>query len=110
MVELVVYKYLLSKLDIPVYMEIPSNAPTTFVRIEKTGSSQENYIKSATFAIQSYADTLYNACALNEEVKQAMDSMIELGDVFSAKLNSDYNYTDEETKHYRYQAVYDITY
>lgn len=110
MIELIVYNYLLSELDVPVYMEIPSNAPAIFVRIEKTGSSKSNYINSATFAVQSYADTMYNACALNEEVRQAMDGMIELGEVFSSKLNSDYNYTDETTKHYRYQAVYDIKY
>ena len=34
--------------------------------------------------------------------------MINLDEIASVKLNSDYNFTDEETKQYRYQAVFDI--
>lgn len=110
MIEKVVLDYLSSKLDCDVYMEIPQNPPKTFVRVEKTGSSKSNYICSATFAIQSYADTLLNACELNEKVKDAMDIMDDTEDIFSARLNSDYNYTDTSTKKYRYQCVYDLKY
>ena len=39
-----------------------------------------------------------------------MRDTVILDDVISCKLNSDYNYTDEETKRYRYQAVFDIRY
>ena len=30
--------------------------------------------------------------------------------VFRCELNGDYNFTDTETKRYRYQAVFDLTY
>ena len=39
-----------------------------------------------------------------------MRDAVTLDDVISCKLNSDYNYTDKETKRYRYQAVFDIRY
>ena len=84
--------------------------PDEFIRIEKTGSSVENHIERATFAIQSYARSLYRAAEINEMVKEAMDSIGDLADVFTSRRNTDYNFTDEETKHYRYQAVYQIIY
>ena len=34
--------------------------------------------------------------------------MITLNSISKIKLNSDYNFTDTETKEYRYQAVFDI--
>ena len=51
---------------------------------------------------------MYEAAALNELVKTAADSLVTLDEIASAKLNSDYNFTDTTTKRYRYQAVYDI--
>ena len=62
----------------------------------------------STFAFQSYSTSLYNASLLNELTKQAVDSLIELDDIASVRLNTDYNFTDSTTKQYRYQAVYDI--
>ena len=66
--------------------------------------------RSATIALQSLADSLYNAAVLNEQVKEAAADMIELDKICRVSLNSDYNFTDIQTKQYRYQAVYDITY
>ena len=51
---------------------------------------------------------MFGASSLNEEVKKAVDSLIELNEIASVKLNTDYNFTDTTTKKYRYQAVYDI--
>jgi hypothetical protein len=49
MIEKTVLNYLSEKLvDIPVYMEHQKNDPQTFVILEKTGSSRENYIKRST--------------------------------------------------------------
>ena len=110
MIEKIVLDYLNDALNVPVYMEMPEDKPDRFVLIEKTGSSRENYIDFATITIQSYAESLYYASALNEDVKQAMDDIIALDTVSRAELNSDYNFTDTETKRYRYQAVYDLVY
>ena len=84
MIELTVLHYLESQLDVPVYMAMPEEMPGSFVLSEKTGSG--------------------------EAVKAAMDTMADTENVFRARLNSDYNYTDTSVKRYRYQAVYDLTY
>lgn len=110
MIEKMILDYLASQLTVPVYMELAAHPPETFVLVEKTGSSRSNRIESATVAIQSWAGSMYDAAALNEMVKAAMDEMPDTENVGSVRLNSDYNFTDTATKRYRYQAVYDITY
>lgn len=110
MIEEIVLNWLKQELDVPVYMEEPANKPDTFVLIEKTGSGRDNCINHATLAIQSYALSMYNAAVLNESVKTAMDNIIQNDDVGASALNSDYNFTDETTKRYRYQCIYDLTY
>lgn len=110
MIETVVLDYLNRALASPCYMEMPEDPSGSFVIIEKTGSSVTNRITKANFAIQSYADSLYDAAALNEQVKEAMESMVELDTISKVELNSDYNYTDMALKAYRYQAVFVLTY
>ena len=111
MIETVLLNYLIEKLDVPVYMEAPEHKPGTYVLIEKTGSRRRNRIDTATVAIQSIAPTLYGAAFLNESVKGALALLPdEERDVFRAEPDSDYNFTDTETKERRYQAVYHITY
>lgn len=113
MIEKIVLDYLTTALEgIGVYMQEPESNPVpgsaTFVVIEKTGSSYENHLYSATIAVQSFAPTLYGAAALNELVKEAMFDIVTLDEVTRVDLNSDYNFTDETTKQPRYQAVFEL--
>ena len=110
MIELIIKQYLDSHLDVPSFLEKRSDMPATYVLFEKTSGTQSNYLKSATFAFQSYAKSLYDAAMLNEQVKEVVEQMIELPEISGIELNSDYNFTDEEKKEYRYQAVFDINY
>ena len=111
MIETIILHVLASRLTVSVYMEAPENKPESYVVLEKTGSQRINRIESATFAVQSIAPSLYEAASLNEEVKAVMDQLPELAEeIFRAELDSDYNFTDIETKERRYQAVYIITY
>ncbi len=109
MIEKTILDYLSENLSVPVSLEVPADPPDSFVVLEKTGSGRENHISTAMIAAQSYAPTLYQAAQLNEEVKAAMDCLIELDEICRSELNSDYNFADTESKRYRYQAVYDIT-
>ena len=43
-------------------------------------------------------------------LKSYMENLPDERDVSACDCNSDYNYTDPETRDYRYQAVFDITY
>ena len=110
MIEKVVLDFLSENLRVPVTMEKPEIELDEYVLIEKTGSSESDFVKSATIAIQSYSTTLYKAAVLNEEVKGAMYNLLSVPMISKAKLNTDYNFTDTTTKRYRYQAIYDITY
>jgi len=110
MIEITILNFLNSKMTVPAYMEKPAdNTPTRYVLMEKIGGSKENCLPSSTFAFQSYAESLYQAAALNESLKSAVESLVELNEIGKVKLNSDYNFTDTVTKQYRYQAVYDIS-
>lgn len=108
MIEKIILDYLRNELEIPSFMEEQPETEGKYILIEKTAGSKTNFIKKATVAIQSYADTLYEAAVLNEDVKAAMDEVVRLNEISKCSLNSDYNYTDTTRKKYRYQAVFDI--
>lgn len=92
------------------YMEFPADPPAEFVIIERTGSGMSNQIMTATFAFQSYGESLLKACELNEKVKDAVFSLMALSKIGSVRLVSDYNYPDTVRKEYRYQAIFQIKY
>lgn len=110
MIEEVVIAYLSQRLSAPVVGSLPEDFPMTFVSVEKTGSYVRDHIVTETLAIQSWADTQYNAAVLNKAVKAAMPGLLELDCIGRVKLNTDYNYTDTTTKRQRYQAVYEVVY
>lgn len=108
MIETLLIDYLSEHLEVFVGMEAPEQT-TDYVLIDKTGSSRNNHIITSSFAIQSYGTTLYDAMLLNQEVTEAMSGLIELNQITRVELETDYNFTDTETKQYRWQAVYEIT-
>lgn len=111
MIEEIVLDYLEEALDVPAFMEKPAkDTPAEYFVIEKTSGGRTNLIDTATIAVQSYAETLYDAAVLNDRMKKAMFEIESLPEVSACTLNSDYNFTDTATKSYRYQAVFDITY
>ena len=110
MIETIVLNYLADNLSVPVFMEEPEERCREYVLIEKVGSSENDRIQSATVAVQSYAESLYKSAVLNDTVKRAMRDIVVLDSVSRCRLNSDYDFTDTETKRYRYQAVFDLTY
>lgn len=108
-VESIILEYLRECLPVPVYAESPINKPPEYVIIEKVGGG-EDVATYPRLAIQSYSTSLAGAAKLNETVKAAINSMIILDEIADCSLNSDYNYTNTETKQYRYQAVYDLVF
>lgn len=111
MIEKRVYDFLNANMSVPCYMERPDvNIPDSFIVIERTGGGKTNQLNTATFAIQSYAPSMTGAVQLNGTLKTVMEQMVREMDIFSVKLNSDYNYTNNTFKGYRYQAVFNIIY
>ena len=109
MIEKTILDYLGEHLTVPVYMEEPINKPASYVLIERTGSSESNLVETTTLALQSYGASLYDAAVLNMAVKARIKQAVELPSVSAVYINSDYNFTDTETKRYRYQCVAVVT-
>ena len=116
MIEAIVLNYLIgcgiNGVGSNVFAEVPVNPPSEYIVIEKTASGESNKIHSAMIAVQSYSKTsLLTAASLNKAVVDAMEVMAEtVAEVYSSKLNTDYNFTDPDTKEYRYQAVFNLYY
>lgn len=108
MIEVIIREHLYKHLGVPVYLEEPINPPVEYIVFEKTSSSKSDRLCSSTYAFQSYSSSMYDTALLNNRVKLAVESMIELREFAKIRLNSDYNYTDTRKKKYRYQAVFDI--
>lgn len=122
MIETYLIAYLLDRTaaGMNVYGERPTEEVDNYILIEKTGSSTSNRITTSTIAIQSISNSLnggsmLQAMTLNDEVKAAIlgegeeYGLIEEDDIIEVELQSDYNFTDTETKEYRYQAVFNVT-
>lgn len=96
----------------PAYAEVPQKPPMRFYLVERTSGTESNLVRSATIAIRCVTySSLYDAAMMAEGLKEIMAGFTDATEnVFSCRLNSMYNYTDTDTKQYRYQAVFDISY
>ena len=110
MIETILLDYLNNaNLSAKVYMEQPKDKPEAFFILEKSGGGQTDHISESDFIVQSYGRTLYEAACMNEEIKAVMLRANTLNEVSAVELNSDYNYTNAESKSYRYQAIFVVT-
>lgn len=109
MIETTIINHLTEELEgVGVYAELQKEIVYPFVIVEKTGGNVKNHIKHSMITIQSYDKTLLSAAKLNEKVMNAMAEAIDLKEICSIGVNSNYNYTDTANKRYRYQAVFDV--
>lgn len=111
MIEATVIGYLSGIVELPpVFAERPEDPPAEYLLVERVGGGTNNHLRTAMIAIQSYADSLFRAAEINELVEAAMDALTDLDSVSRCKINSSYNYTDTDSRKYRYQAIFDIVY
>ena len=110
MIEAIIRDYLLALLDVPVYIDVPADPPENYVVIERTGGSETEHIRSATIAVQSYGPRKTAAAELHEQVLRLLPDIADGIKVSACDLNAEYDYTDTQTKRYRYQAVFDLVY
>lgn len=110
LIDIVVKNHVAGLVDCPVYMEYPQEPPERFAIVDKTDGSREDGLNIALFIAQSYGRSKLEAMMLNEQVKAAMDSLIELDRVAECDMSNDYPFPDTLHKKHRYQAVYEIVY
>lgn len=109
-IEPIIIDYLKRKLVTDsVYGEIQEKPEEKYIVVDKTGSDTEDKVTTSTIAIQSTAPSKALASDTNEEVKDAMDEIIELPCIYDCQLMSDYNFTNVARKEHRYQSVFEIT-
>lgn len=108
MIEAIILHYLEAHLTDPVYTLRPAYPPARYYLFELIGASLSETIFSATLALQSYAPTLLDAAEMSRAAIDVMIGAVELDEVARVDLNTNYNYTDPETKQPRYQAVFDV--
>lgn len=111
MIELKIKQHFDGILSVPCFFMTPEDPPVEYVLIERTGGAVENFVKNATFAFQSISgNSLLRAIQINAQVIDAANTLPTVTNIFSAQENSTYNYTDTNTKQFRYQTVFDVTY
>ena len=113
MIEKTIIDYLMGKTSAGnnVFAEVPVTPPDEYILIERTGGNRTDHIEHAMIAVQSISNaSLLRAMTINEEVKDAMEDLYAYTAVFGCELNSNYNFTNTQTKEYRYQAVFNVHY
>ena len=108
LIEEFVVSYLDEHMSVPVSGEIPTPMPDSFITVERTGGSSVNKLKSATLAVQAWAESVDAAANLCADVAEAMEAIAAEPEISRCALNASYNFTDTSTKRYRYQAVFDL--
>lgn len=108
LIEEFVVKYLEDELSVPVSGSEPTPMPQRFVTVERTGSSCRNKLRSAAIAVQAWAESLDEAANLCAVVVTTMEAIVSEPEISRCVLSANYNFTDEETNRYRYQADFDL--
>ena len=112
--------------DLDAFAEEPeeSHRPLEYYIVESHGDSVENFIYTATLAIQSYGKTL--SCAAKNAVilQHIFDSILkslptdpitsaqhpEWTQISSITMTNNINWTDNTSDRYRYQTTFDVVY
>ncbi len=109
MIEKTVLDYLTGALTDPVYVEKPESPPARYHLVQQTGGGARGRLFTAMVAVQSYAESRYEAGLMNDGVIAAMDGLPALPEIAGCRLNAAYPFPDPERKEHRFQAVFDIT-
>lgn len=117
MIEERLIQHLAGELDAPVLMEVPEipsadypEWPEELVVVSRLGGSKTDHLSEASFALQSYGESLYAAAKLNQKVQAAMEDFYTLQNIGRVHLSSCYNHTDTRSGRYRYQSTYNINF
>ena len=90
------------------YADVPTSRPSSFVTVERVGGTADAVaIERPTVAVQSWAQTRYQASELALLVDESMRALAETPEVTRVSLNSMHNHPDVSGQP-RYQGVYDI--
>lgn len=99
----------LKKKGFQVYANVPSNRPTSFVTVERTGGSHDSVvIDRPTVAIQAWSDKRLSASELAYSIRDALIGMVSEVNICKVSINSIYNFPDPVSGVSRYQMIIDF--
>lgn len=107
-IESVIIKFLEDKLKVKTYAEIPKTKPHKFIVVEKIDGGRTNCINASTLSVFSYAETLFDAADMNEQVKDALFDAVEIDDITSSKIGGENRSIDTANKLYRYETIINL--
>lgn len=110
MIEVTIREYLSDNLDVPVLMEHPKTSKKKFILLQLADAGQTNHIDMATFFINVYADSLYDAAELKEKVKTLLFDAISLPGITKSTLGQDQAATDSANHLYQYNLTFNFYY
>ena len=110
MIEVTLREYLEDNLDVPVVMEYPKDPGKKFILLQLSDGGQINKIDAATFFVTVYADSLYTAAGLKEEVKSLLLDAIQIPGITKASLGQEQAGTDSANHKYIYNLTFNFYY
>ena len=102
--------YLLEKIkNVPIEVEQPTNE-SKYIVFDVIDRNKTDHINAVTVEFYSYGKSKLEAASLDEELRTAMENIVELDSIFSSKLGGGDDDFDEDLKKYRYRAYFNIFY
>ena len=108
-VERVVAQRLMGATGIKAVLEVPEERPDEFISVEMTGGTGDRFIRQASLAVQSWAQTRQRAAEISRLVEQATPGLAEEQNIFRAVANGTYRWPDPDSGQARYQTNVELT-
>ena len=108
-VERAVAKRLMDATGIKAVLEVPGERPDEFISVEMTGGSADRFMKTASLAVQSWAQTRMRAAEMARLVEQATFDLTDEPNIFRAVPNGSYRWPDPDSGQPRSQTNVELT-
>lgn len=110
LIEKTIRDYLLEKIkNVPIEVVEPTGE-TKYITFKIIDRNKADLINSVTVEFYSYGKSKFEAASLDEELRTAMENIVELDSIFSSKLgggNDDYNV---DLKRFCYRSYFNLFY
>ena len=111
MIEVALKEYLELNLDgVPVVLEKPKTPPQKYVVLRLVDGGLIDHIDAATFFVDIFADSLYVAAELRDQIKDILLNATELGGIAHAGLGGERSNLDTANHVYVYELTYNFYY
>ena len=109
-VERAVAQRLMDATGITAVLEVPEERPDEFISVEMTGGTGDRFIRGASLAVQSWAQTRRRAAEIARMVEQAVPAIPDAEqNVVRAVATGSYRRPDPESGQPRYQTNVELT-